>query len=68
MSRCVCCNKRLSSFELTRKIEREDGSTEYPDMCNKCFGLSGLAELVSVSERHDLKQEEEIDENDFNED
>ena len=50
MSRCVCCNKRLSSFELTRKNERG----EYLDMCNECFNISGVKDLITVQERVDL--------------
>lgn len=58
MSVCTACNKRLTDFEATRKIENSEGKIEYVDMCNTCFKLSGLGLLVPVIERYDLLHEE----------
>lgn len=49
--RCLSCNKILSSFESTRKYKH---SSEYVDLCNLCYSLSGL-NLSSVQEREDLR-------------
>lgn len=68
MTRCVACNKLLSDFESTRKIEREDGTSDYPDLCNKCFKSSELAEYVPIVERSDLQHEEDITDELYNED
>ncbi len=59
--RCKCCNKRLSDFESTRKVE---GTSEYLDMCNSCFNSSGLAAIVPIQERADLRTIED-DESDI---
>lgn len=58
--RCVSCDKKLSSFESTRKIVQEDGSVSYPDLCNNCFKASGIASSTVV-ERYDLIHELDID-------
>lgn len=55
MSRCYACDKKLSEFELTRKIVRPNGSISYPDLCNKCFNESNLAQEADIVERIDLK-------------
>lgn len=47
--KCTCCNKTLSDFESTRKL---DG--KYLDMCNTCFKESGLNSVEGVEERKDL--------------
>lgn len=56
--RCRCCNTLLSDFEATRK---EEGTTNYLDMCNKCFKESGLEELILVKERSDLANDGDFD-------
>ena len=61
MSRCIACDKNLNDFESTRKIERSDGSIEYPDLCNTCFKETGLGNEVIVIERNDLNHYEDID-------
>lgn len=52
MSRCRCCNKVLSQFELTRKHEE---TKEYLDMCNTCVAESGILSLIPIIEREDLR-------------
>ena len=60
MSRCRCCDKKLSSFELTRK----DSTTKaYLDMCNICFKESGLDKILAVDIRNDLSSIEDITDN-----
>lgn len=56
---CCACDKLLSDFEATRAIHREDGSMEYPDLCNECFDSSGLTEIdnISITVRNDLATE-----------
>lgn len=53
--RCKC-NKVLSDFEATRKVA---GTNEYLDMCNKCFHASGLAAILPIQERADLRTEDD---------
>lgn len=60
MSRCVACNKNLSDFESTRKIIHITGKIEYPDLCNECFGYSGLSS-DKVIERSDLSTVDDIE-------
>lgn len=52
--KCCACDKLLSDFETTRKIVREEGKVEYPDMCNTCFKESGIWSMLPVIERTDL--------------
>lgn len=59
MSRCLCCNKNLSDFESTRK---NAVTGKYLDMCNTCFKESGIGEIISVSERHDLSSVDDLEE------
>ena len=47
--RCLACDCELNGFESTRKYPK---STEYIDLCNKCFSFLDLEE---VSERYDLE-------------
>ena len=56
--RCFACDTLLTDFESTRKIVREDGTIEYPDLCNECFASSGLDDVSSVFVREDLQTEE----------
>lgn len=55
MSRCKCCNRIMSDFEMTRKYK--DGT--YVDMCNKCFKASETTE--PVIERRDLSKLDDDD-------
>lgn len=61
MTRCVACDKNLNDFESTRKVIREDGTTEYPDLCNTCFKESGIASHSNIVERYDLSHSDDID-------
>ena len=61
MSRCVACDRNLNDFESTRKVVHDNGSTEYPDLCNSCFKESGLGNVANVVERQDLNHYEDID-------
>lgn len=54
MPRCRACNKILSDFESTRKVA---GTSEYIDLCNRCFASSGLTSLLPITERADLRTE-----------
>lgn len=49
MSRCSCCNKKLSDYELTAR-HAETG--EFLDTCMKC--LSGLG--IPINGREDLSK------------
>lgn len=60
--KCVSCDKILHDFETTRKIEREDKSIYYPDLCNVCFKHSGLSSIANVIEREDLAHQEDLEE------
>lgn len=51
--RCLACNRLLSSFESTRKMDSEKGTGEYPDLCNKCLGTI-KDDIGPVNERYDL--------------
>ena len=57
--RCKSCDTLLNDFEATRKYE--DG--EYVDMCNSCFRKSDQ-DGVSIIERDDLKEYEDVDDDD----
>lgn len=63
--RCVSCDKNLSEFETTRKIVREDGTTSYPDLCNRCYRESGLSSVATIVERQDLIHQEDIEEEEY---
>jgi len=54
MTHCVSCDKILSDFEATRKIENTEGVVSYPDLCNRCFRESGVGTFTRVIERQDL--------------
>lgn len=54
--RCICCDKRLSDFEATRK---HINTGEYLDMCNKCY--STIDKQVLTYERYDLYDDEETE-------
>jgi hypothetical protein len=54
--RCICCNKILNPFEMTRKAA---STGEYLQMCNKCYS-SISDDLLSV-ERYDLYDGNEDD-------
>jgi len=60
MTHCVACDKNLSDFESTRKIEHDNGSVEYLDLCNGCFKVSGLTVGYNIIERNDLSHEDDI--------
>lgn len=60
MTHCVACDKNLTDFEATRKLSNGEGEFSYPDLCNKCFHLSGLDELTGVVVRSDLQHEEDV--------
>ena len=67
MSRCICCDKRLSEYELTL---RHAMTNEFMDTCMDC--LSEIAEsvplmvkgrkdlLVSVDNEIELDKDEEV--------
>ena len=57
MSRCRCCDKKLTPFELTRK---DSVTKTYLDMCNVCFKASGLDKVLPVDIRNDLSSIEDI--------
>lgn len=50
---CKSCNRFLNDFEATRKYE---GTTEYVDLCNRCFNSSDVN--YNVDERYDLQEED----------
>lgn len=50
--RCIACNKALGDFESTRK----DSEGQFVDLCNYCYGQSG----IYAEEREDLRDEEVI--------
>jgi hypothetical protein len=52
--RCRCCDKKLSEFEATRKSIH---TSEYLDMCNKCYNT--ISNQVLSYERYDLYDEQE---------
>lgn len=52
--RCVCCDKKLSEFEATRK---SINTGEYLDMCNKCYNT--ISNQVLSYERYDLYDDED---------
>lgn len=52
--RCVCCDKKLSEFEATRK---SINTGEYLDMCNKCYNT--ISNQVLSYERYDLYDEQD---------
>lgn len=54
--RCKACNKGLSDFESTRKVK---DTSEYLDLCNKCYKESGLSSILTIQERPDLATEED---------
>lgn len=58
MSRCICCNKILTTFELTRKNPE---TNQYLDMCNECFRASEINDIINVEERYDLLHVDDID-------
>lgn len=60
--KCYCCNKTLSNFEATRK-DTETGV--YLDLCNECFHVSGVSNLVHVTERNDLGYAEDMEDDDM---
>ena len=57
MSRCTCCNKVLSDYELTAK---HAVTGEYLDTCMKC--LDGLG--IPIEGREDLNKSEKEEEDD----
>ncbi len=54
--RCICCDKRLSDFESTRK---NINTGEYLDMCNKCYAT--IDKQVLAYERYDLQDDDEAE-------
>ena len=64
MPRCYACDADLSDYEATRK-SRVTG--EYLDLCDHCF--SEVADVFEeVEERLDLKEMEQLNEEEFKED
>ena len=56
MSHCTCCDKTLSTFEMTRKNKN---TGEYFMMCNECF--SYVKPFVNAIERKDLATSGDFD-------
>jgi len=61
--KCKACDALLSDFESTRKIS---GTSEYIDLCNRCFSASGVASVLPIQERADLQEDSDV--YDFDED
>ena len=61
--RCLSCNKNLSDFESTRKSAN---TGEYLDLCNSCF--SDIQYDVDAIVREDLREDEQVDEDDVYDD
>lgn len=58
--RCKACDRNLSIFEATRKMDAEKGTGEYPDLCNKC--LNTIREDIGpIDERPDLVDNLDLD-------
>ena len=56
--RCLACDKNLSDYESTRRYSQ---SGEFIDLCNHCFH-SGVSEQLNFSEREDLAEYEDANE------
>lgn len=58
--RCKACDRNLSIFESTRKMDAEKGTGEYPDLCTKC--LNTIREDIGpIDERPDLVDNLDLD-------
>ena len=55
--RCKACDKRLNSFESTRKSLVHG---DYLDLCNRCFAT--IADEIPVKTRNDLLPDDDEDE------
>jgi len=54
--RCLACNFALSNFESTRRYA---STGEFLDLCERCY--AAVKGEIKVTERLDLKEYEEID-------
>ena len=59
--RCLSCNKVMNDFEMTRKYS----TGEYLGLCNSCYYT--ISNQITVQEREDLRQYEDITEEDKDE-
>ena len=55
--RCLACDRNLTDFESTRK---HTDTSEYLDLCNKCYNEIQADVEIITEERLDLTHEDDI--------